>query len=325
MANTRKVEYMVFPRLAALSEVLWSDKKRDFAEFENRLQQQLKRYDLWKTNYSRAFYNIHASVLPAPDNNGVYWQLSSKLLSEYPQCFIEVTEEFKQDSLVQHNIQIPDWKHDPKGTKGYTKDSVIWSKDSFRRFMYDKPVKLTKNTRLIATVRTHFRLTSDSVRQAFFINKATGKKISLAAPPARNYPGNGGVFGLVNGALSEKGVNSPEWLGWNGGDMEAVIDLGTAQSISSVNCHTMEQKPSWIYRPASVEVLLSADGKQFNPAGKTTDFTVDTLNMYNGIVKIPATSTRYVKVIAKNYGKIPDGEAGASNPAWLFIDEIQVD
>jgi hexosaminidase len=55
MANTRKVEYMVFPRLAALSEVLWSPKEKDYTEFEPRLQQQVKRYDLWKINYSKAY------------------------------------------------------------------------------------------------------------------------------------------------------------------------------------------------------------------------------------------------------------------------------
>lgn len=55
MANTRKVEYMIFPRLSALSEVLWSPKEqRNRADFEKRMQTQYKRYDLWKVNYYRA-------------------------------------------------------------------------------------------------------------------------------------------------------------------------------------------------------------------------------------------------------------------------------
>jgi hexosaminidase len=55
MSNTQKVEYMIFPRLSALSEVLWSPKaKKDYPDFEKRLQAQFKRYDLWKVNYSRA-------------------------------------------------------------------------------------------------------------------------------------------------------------------------------------------------------------------------------------------------------------------------------
>ncbi|MBL7698184.1 MAG: beta-N-acetylhexosaminidase [Chitinophagaceae bacterium] len=57
MANPRKVEYMIFPRLTALSEVLWSPSTpRSWDEFEKRLSVQFKRYDLWKVNYSRAMY-----------------------------------------------------------------------------------------------------------------------------------------------------------------------------------------------------------------------------------------------------------------------------
>ncbi len=57
MENPRKVEYMLFPRLTALSEVLWSPANgRSWNEFEKRLAIQFKRYDLWGVNYSRAVY-----------------------------------------------------------------------------------------------------------------------------------------------------------------------------------------------------------------------------------------------------------------------------
>lgn len=57
MKNPRKVEYMIFPRLSALSEVLWSSSAgRSWDEFEKRLAIQFKRYDLWKVNYSRALF-----------------------------------------------------------------------------------------------------------------------------------------------------------------------------------------------------------------------------------------------------------------------------
>lgn len=53
MSNPAKVEYMVFPRMAALSEVAWSNKeKKDWDDFQQRLQTQYKRYDLWKAKYN---------------------------------------------------------------------------------------------------------------------------------------------------------------------------------------------------------------------------------------------------------------------------------
>ncbi len=52
MADTQKVEYMIFPRMSALSEVLWSPKdSRDFERFKSELPDLHKRYELWDANY----------------------------------------------------------------------------------------------------------------------------------------------------------------------------------------------------------------------------------------------------------------------------------
>jgi hexosaminidase len=57
MSNKKKVEYMIFPRVTALSEVLWSNKAaRNWDDFTKRLPTQFKRYDLWNVNYSRQFF-----------------------------------------------------------------------------------------------------------------------------------------------------------------------------------------------------------------------------------------------------------------------------
>ncbi len=52
IANTQKIEYMIFPRLSAISEVLWSPKtSKNWTDFQRRMKTQYKRYDLWKANY----------------------------------------------------------------------------------------------------------------------------------------------------------------------------------------------------------------------------------------------------------------------------------
>jgi hexosaminidase len=56
MTNPRKVEYMLFPRISALSEVLWSPKEqRNWPDFEERLQTQYRRYSLWNARFDRAY------------------------------------------------------------------------------------------------------------------------------------------------------------------------------------------------------------------------------------------------------------------------------
>lgn len=52
MKNTQKIEWMIFPRLSALSEVLWTPKsEKNWDDFKKRMQTQMKRYDRWDVNY----------------------------------------------------------------------------------------------------------------------------------------------------------------------------------------------------------------------------------------------------------------------------------
>lgn len=44
-------EYMLFPRLCAVAEVVWSTAERDFAEFERRLREHLRRLDALQVSY----------------------------------------------------------------------------------------------------------------------------------------------------------------------------------------------------------------------------------------------------------------------------------
>ncbi|MEJ5963492.1 beta-N-acetylhexosaminidase [Pedobacter immunditicola] len=56
ISNPAKVEYMLFPRLDALSEILWSPKnKRNYPDFKRRLKTQFKRYDLLNINYPKRY------------------------------------------------------------------------------------------------------------------------------------------------------------------------------------------------------------------------------------------------------------------------------
>lgn len=52
ITNAAKAEYMLFPRISALSEVCWSPlEKKNWEGFKKRMAAQFKRFDLWKVNY----------------------------------------------------------------------------------------------------------------------------------------------------------------------------------------------------------------------------------------------------------------------------------
>ncbi len=285
MGYPSKVEYMLFPRIAALSEVLWSAKeKKSWPDFEKRLNTQFARYQMWGVNYSNAFYDIKSTVSPAPDNKGLSIKFDTK----------------DKGGKITYGI----------GGKHYQK-------------LYTTPVSIT-DAGLVTALYTRDGKVRDSVDFLFHFNKATGKKITLKEKPSSNYPGDG-AFTLVNGIQNTKGLTKGrEFIAYNGGDLEAAIDLGMAQKISEVTVHTLEQAGSWIYRPQSVEVFSSMDGADYKSIGTSSTFI--TSGTANGVIKVAVnnTNTRYVKVVVKNNGMITDGNAGAGNKAWLFCDEIEV-
>lgn len=290
VAYPSKVEYMVFPRMSALSEVLWSPKeKRNWNDFEQRLQTQFKRYDLWKANYSKAYFDLRSSITPTENHNGIYWTVTSKtsggLNIGHPAEDHEAFEVVQQnDTLLRAKVFHSNNYHAEQSGKGFV---------SF-------------------------------LDQTFSFNKATGKKVSITSTPNEKYPGQGGAFSLVNGVYSSKGLSYPDWLGWIGDDLETTIDLGKATTFDSVRMHTLAQNGSWIYLPQYVEVFASNDGTNFSSMGKSSQFRNDTLTM--GWINVPTNKqpARYIKLLAKNYGLIPDGQPGGGNKAWLFADEIQV-
>lgn len=289
--NTSKIEYMLFPRITALSEVLWSPKeKRDWKDFERRLPVIFDRLDKQKINYSKAYYDLKATVMPTDDFNGVQWKLESKYAN----------------ALIRYESITP--------------------VDKLRE--YSSPVIINQNTIINAWAITGNTL-SNKVSQYFKFNKATGKKITLAALASKNYPGDG-AFTLVNGVQNEKGLaRSSEFLGFNGTDLNATIDLGSEMDISKVTVHVLEQNGSWIYLPSQIEVIFipnvdytEADLKKFPSTIRTIDPVAD-----KGARIITVENNqkcRYIKVVVKNYGTIPTGNPGAGNPAWLFVDEIEV-
>ncbi len=58
-----KIEYVVFPRLAALSEVLWSPlEKKDWKTFKTKIPNQLVRYEFREINYAKSIFFVTYEV-----------------------------------------------------------------------------------------------------------------------------------------------------------------------------------------------------------------------------------------------------------------------
>ena len=63
MPNSKKVEYMVFPRMLAMSEVVWSKvENKDYEEFVTRLEQFHNRLEALDINYANHLYEVDGKL-----------------------------------------------------------------------------------------------------------------------------------------------------------------------------------------------------------------------------------------------------------------------
>jgi hexosaminidase len=281
----QKVEYMIFPRISALSEVLWSSKTaRNWTDFEQRLQTQFLRFNSWGVNWSKAYFDIAATVHPAPGNKGLQVKLSSK---------------------------------DKAGKITFGIGGVQFQKN------YTAPITINQTSDITALYNRNGQVL-DSVTVKLKFNKATGKKVTLNPAPAPNYPGDG-AFTLVNGIVNSKGMaRSAEFIGYNGKPATFIVDLGTVQPIESVITHALSAGGSWVYPPQEMEVSLSNDGKTYKRMGTAREFNGITPQKGTLEVFAAAQQGRFIKIVLKPVEKIGSGLPGAGNAAWMFVDEIEV-
>lgn len=158
-------------------------------------------------------------------------------------------------------------------------------------------------------------------------HKAVKTPVSFTDVPNDLY-GTDKKGGLTDGLLGTKSFDDGKWLSWLGKDLEAVVDLQKAQSISSVSLHCLQNSKSWIIFPKTVTYFGSKDGTNWTKL--TTIETAADAHTEGVLQKFfdykldKKQSFRYIKVKAACFGELPKGHAGAGSQAWVFVDEMIV-
>ncbi|HVP06996.1 MAG TPA: DUF4838 domain-containing protein, partial [Candidatus Acidoferrum sp.] len=154
---------------------------------------------------------------------------------------------------------------------------------------------------------------------------ARGKPLVLAQPASPKYH-NGDQSALTDGL---KGWNDyhVHWLGFEGEDMDATIDLGSVQKVSSIGTDFLQDVNSWVFMPFSVTFSASEDGKTFEALGEVKDTIPadrDGPIVAPFSISFSPVDARYVRVQATSLKTCPTWHKGSGGLAWIFIDEITV-
>lgn len=290
--NFKHLEYMAFPRIAALAEAVWSPKEvKNWDDFSRRIKLFMKRYDQLDINYAKSGFKVSAK----PEFDAQKKQLTIALKSEIS-----------------------------GGEIHYTVDG---SEPTASSPVYAEPVVITQSSTLKAVTVIDGKPTDNVLIQSFNMNKATVKPVKYAIPYSNNYKGSG-EYTLVNAVHGTTNHADGEWQGWEGQNMDVILDLQQATDVSKISVGSLQNSGAWIFFPKKVEFFVSADGAKFQKVGEVvTD--VDPLakdkQLKEYMVNFASVKAGFVKVVATSLGKAPKGHQGAGDNAWLFIDEIAVD
>ena len=157
------------------------------------------------------------------------------------------------------------------------------------------------------------------------VNLAADKPVSCSTKWSNVY-NVGGPKALTDGKLGAMNYNF-NWLGFNGDDMDAVIDLESVQIISEVSADFLLYPLSWIFVPKKVCCYLSLDGRTWHKAGQSDYVNGEKLTEYKIVNFKFATlgqKARYVRLVAESLKVNPEWHRGVGQPCWIFCDEIIV-
>ncbi len=138
----------------------------------------------------------------------------------------------------------------------------------------------------------------------------------------------GGDDALIDGIRGDTSWRKGRWQGYQYQDFEAVIDLKSIQNLNYFSSTYLQDQRSWILLPTDVSYFISEDGIKYEVIGSVTHSIApnnEKLIIHNMELKLTkAKKARYVKVKAKNFGKLPQWHIGYGDEAFIFIDEIEV-
>lgn len=291
------VDYLVFPRLAALAEVAWSPAgKKDWPDFLRRLDAFDVHLDTLGIAYARSMYNLDHHIEGNADT------LKLAISSIRPDLEIRYTT----DGTV------PTYR-----SPRYT-DTLRLTKTDFEAT--DTSRSQPRYTLHAATFAGESGRKGEILTLALSWNKATARPVASGA--------TGGTYRLTNGLRGSDKYTDFEWCGWEGTDASFVIDLGAAGKIGRITLGCITNYGMGVHLPRRIRLCLSDDRQTYHPIAErrfsAADIFREGIRIEDQTFDFAPTRGRYLKVDLENPGPCPAEHIRPGRPSWVYLDEVIV-
>ncbi len=286
MADSRRVEYMAFPRVSALSEVDWTSRESmNWESFCQRMPIEFKRYAQLDIHPCRAFFDVQFQTkvtLPS--------MLTVTLICDDP------------EAKIHYNLN---------GTKPTANDPL-----------YTAPITLNQPGTITAATFFEGKMLGKSLSKSFMVSKLTGltytQNLNNTMYDGRN------MNALTDGILGNTKVYY-QWVGIGGSlDGEIVVDMLRPQNISRFSVGLLNTLALGVVYPSAINLYGSLNGINYQLLGERQIQASSSpiWEMIRPELTFPITEVRYLKLQLKSVGRVPFENTKGSNDSMIFLDEI---
>ena len=283
------LHYMLLPRMAALSEVQWCQvENKSWERFLDSADEFCSIYDVMGYRYGTHLFDTRGKIS----------------IDKEKGC-VSVALEAQGDTPIR-----------------YTLDG---SEPTSESALYTEPIEITESCTLKAK-SDRADMGNRVYEKQFTAHKAMGRPVRTLTMTHPSYTFNCPDL-LTDGLVGAGPYNSGDFAGWYNKPFEAIIDMGGV-SYDSLTLSTLVFRYDYIFGPTSIEVLTSEDGENFSQLAYAEYQIEGRVDDGNGCqdytLTFPATSAKYIKVVAGCLKALPEWHSGAGRPGFLFVDEVIV-
>lgn len=285
------VESKVFPRAIGLAEVLWSGvektgKEGAYEEFVKRLEVHLNRLDFMEVDYGLEAIPVSLSLASNYDERLFATVVPEAGYIRGVATFNELEAEFGKELLIEG-------------------PGEIIANINYRGRELDRP-------------------------EVFKVDGHAGvyKPIELSYEPSPYYTG-GGDFALVDGRVGSGNFRDGVWQAKQADDLVVEVDLIETTQIDSLSINFYLYQDAWIFESDAVKFEVGNEEGGYEVVATVVNENVFEKNDFQGVVNVSSGQLDNVKgskvrLRVSNPGVCPDWHAAATEPTWLFLDELVI-